>query len=308
MTTALFTHSVCLEHYTGYSHPESPARLQELLYRLSQPDFEALVRHEAPRAERAQLSLVHEPKYVSQVLFSVPETGTHDFAINTVMSPRTAEAALRAAGAVCAAVDAVMAGEVRNAFCAVRPPGHHAETGRAMGFCFFNNVAIGVAHARAVHGIKRAAVIDFDVHHGNGTQQIFKNQPDVFFVSTHQQNIFPNTGASTDRGIGNVLNLPLARGTDGKTYRQVFAEKVLPALAAAKPELIFISAGFDAHCDDPLGDLRLKNEDFAWITEILVEFAAQWCDGRIVSTLEGGYDPHAVAGASAAHIRALMAA
>ena len=179
----------------------------------------------------------------------------------------TAEAALRA-------VNTVMAGEVRNAFCAVRPPGHHAEPRRPMGFCFFKNVAIGAAQAREVYGLQRVAVVDFDVHHGNGTQKIFKNEPDVFFVSTHQQHIFPNTGASTDQGIGNVLNLPLARGTDGKSFRHVFFEKVLPALAAAKPELILVSAGFDAHNDDPLGGMCLKNEDFAWITEILVEFAA----------------------------------
>lgn len=308
MTTALFTHPDCLGHDTGFSHPESSRRLRELLRALNAPEFAGLERREAPRAERAQLSRVHQMKYVSEFLDAIPETDSIDFTLDTVMSPMTGDAALRAAGAVCAAVDAVMGGEVDNAFCAVRPPGHHADSERAMGFCFFNNVAVGAAHAREAHGLKRVAIFDFDVHHGNGTQDIFKREPDVFFASTHQWLIFPKTGARTERGVGNLFNVPLARGTRSEAFRRAVTDEVIPAIEAFGPEMLFLSAGFDAHVADPIGGLKLSNDDFAWISEVMADLAARCCDGRLVSVLEGGYNPSAVATAGAAHVAALMAA
>ncbi len=306
MTTLVFTHPACLEHDTGHSHPESPARLRAVLDVLDQPEFAALEWRAAPRAEPAQLSRVHTIAHIRDVMAAIPETGRVELDLTrTMASPGSGEAALRAAGSVCAAVDAVAAGEARNAFCAVRPPGHHAEPDRVMGFCLFNNVAVGAAHALSAHGFRRVAVIDFDVHHGNGTQAIFTGDRNVFFASTQQAFIFPNTRA-TEECADNVLNVPLARGWGGVEFRRVMCEKVLPALDDFAPNLIFISAGFDAHLADPIGGLRLDNDDFAWVTGEIAEVAARHSAGRIVSTLEGGYDPKALAGACAAHVRALM--
>ena len=309
MTTLVFSHPACLEHDTGPNHPESPDRLRALLDRLSEPGFRALAWREAPRAARHQLARVHGYKYISDLLAAMQDAGWVDYdATGTRISERSEEAALRAAGAVCAAVDAVAAGEAKNAFCAVRPPGHHAEPARTMGFCLFNNVAIGACHAREIHGYRRIAVIDFDVHHGNGTQTMTRGADGFFFASTHQMFLFPHGQSANDGDDGNVINVGLVRGCGGAEYRRVFRKRIVPRLAGFKPEFILISAGFDAHHDDPLGDLRLNDADFEWVTREIAEVADRDCDGRLVSVLEGGYDPQAVAAAGVAHVRALMAA
>jgi acetoin utilization deacetylase AcuC-like enzyme len=306
MTTLLFSHPACLDHDTGYGHPESAARLSALLERLDAPEFSMLQRRSAPPAQQMQLTRVHEASYVLRVLSAIPKSGEASIAPDVAVTPGSGEAALRAAGSVCAAVDAIKAGEAHNAFCAVRPPGHHAGPNSTMGFCIFNNVAVGVEHARQVHGFKRVAVIDFDVHHGNGTQAIFRNDPDVCFASIHQSMIFPRSGDSTEVGVGNLRNVPLIRGTSAAAFRDAFAKEVMPHLRAFDPDFLFISAGFDAHVRDPLGDLKLMTADFAWLTEQLKDFAEACCGGRLVSVLEGGYNPGAVADAGAAHLRVLM--
>ncbi len=308
MTTLVFTHPACLQHDTGYSHPESADRLRAVLETLRRPEFAALQWREAPSAEPAQLSRVHSIGHIRKIMDAIPETGRVELDLsNTVVSPGSGEAALRAAGAVVAAVDAVASGEAPKAFCAVRPPGHHAEPDSAMGFCLFNNVAVGAAHALAAHGFKRVAVVDFDVHHGNGTQAIFTGRPRLFFASTHQAFIFPNTPAQR-QCAGNILNVSLARGLGGVEFRRAMREKVLPALDHFQPNLMFISAGFDAHTADPIGDLRLNNDDFAWVTREIAKIAVRHAAGRVVSTLEGGYQPTALAAAVAAHVGALMSA
>ena len=308
MTTALFTHPACLAHDMGRHHPESPARLAAVLAALEAPAFAALDWREAPAATIDQISRVHPVEFVEQLLAAVPASGIHQVDADTSLCPASGEAALRAAGALCAAVDAVMTGEAANAFCAVRPPGHHAEPAQAMGFCLFNNVAIGALHARAVHGIHRVAVIDFDVHHGNGTQASFWDDPGLFFGSTHQSPLYPGTGAASERGLGNIVNAPLSPGADGVAFRHAMERVVLPALDDFAPELLMVSAGFDAHRDDPLANLGLVEDDYAWITERLAEVAARHCAGRIVATLEGGYDLRALAASAAAHVAELMRA
>ncbi len=306
MTTLLYTHDSCLEHDTGGGHPERPARLEAVLDALSDPSFAALERRTAPRAELAQIARVHPMAHVEAVLAAVPAHGHAHLDADTVVSPGSAEAALRAAGAVCAAVDAVIAGEARNAFCAVRPPGHHAEPAHAMGFCLFGNVAIGAEQARAVHGLKRVAVMDFDVHHGNGTQAAFEADPDLFYASTHQSPLYPGTGAASERGVGNILNLPLPPRAGSAEFRAAMSRVVLPALQGFGPELLMISAGFDAHRDDPLAGLDFDEDDFAWVTRELMRVAESCCGGRVVSALEGGYDLRALGLSAAAHVRALM--
>jgi acetoin utilization deacetylase AcuC-like enzyme len=308
MATALFTHPACIDHRPGAYHPERPERLEVILAALEAKEFAALARREAPRARRDQLALVHSTSYVDRVLSIIPSKGLVRLDPDTAASPGSGEAALRAAGAVCAAVDAVMAGEVKNAFCAVRPPGHHAEPGRAMGFCLFNNVAVGALHARVKHALKRIAVIDFDVHHGNGTQAMFWNDADLFYGSTHQWPLYPGTGAADERGVGNILNMPLAPGAGSREFHAVVEAELVPALDEFRPELVLVSAGFDAHADDPLAQLEFTNADYSWITRILADVAARHAKGRLVSTLEGGYDLAALAAAAAAHVRALMRA
>jgi acetoin utilization deacetylase AcuC-like enzyme len=308
MTTLLFTHPACLEHDPGSYHPESPDRLRAVLAALDGEEFAAVERREAPRVDRADLARVHPHAYVEAVLEAVPASGHVGLDADTIVSPGSGEAALRAAGAVCAAVDAVMAGEARNAFCAVRPPGHHAEPARPMGFCLFNNVAVGALRARHAHGLTRAAVIDFDVHHGNGTQAMFEADPDLFYASTHQYPLYPGTGGAGERGVGNIVNVPLRPGAGSAPFRQAFSDVILPALDAFRPDFLLISAGFDAHRSDPLAQLELDEADFAWVTARLCECAARHCAGRLVSTLEGGYDLNALGASAAAHLRALMAA
>jgi acetoin utilization deacetylase AcuC-like enzyme len=308
MTTLLISHPDCVAHDTSRGHPECGARLTAVMDALAAPPFATLVRREAPLADTAAIARVHDAHHIDAVFGAIPEAGYGSLDADTVLSPRTGDAALRAAGAVVAAVDAVMKGDADNAFCAVRPPGHHAVRDRAMGFCLFNNVAIGALHALEAHRLARVAVVDFDVHHGNGTQELAERDPRVFFASTHQFPAYPGTGRAAERGQGNVVNVPLVPGSDGAEFRSRFADIVLPALAAFRPELLLISAGFDAHRADPLADLRLTEDDFGWATRELVAVAkATPCRGRIVSTLEGGYDLDALAASAAAHVAALMA-
>ena len=308
MTTLLYTHPACLEHDPGPYHPESPARLRAVLAALDAPEFAALDRREAPEAVIDDIARVHPRGFVERLLAAVPLSGHVGVDADTVMSPASGRAALRAAGAVVAAVDAVVAGDADNAFCAVRPPGHHAEPGRAMGFCLFNNVAIGALRARRAHGIARVAVIDFDVHHGNGTQARFRDDASLFYASTHQFPLYPGTGAASETGIGNIVNVPLPPGAGSREFRFAFDREILPALDAFRPEMLLISAGFDAHKSDPLAQLRLADSDYAWVTEQLLQLAERHAEGRVVSTLEGGYDLDALASSAAAHLRVMMAA
>ena len=303
----LFTHSSGIEHDPGRGHPERPDRLKSVLRALDEPEFQTLQRRTAPRATVDQIARVHDRRYVEALLAAVPKEGWVSIDPDTTMSPESGEAALRAAGAIVAAVDAIMAGEAETAFCAVRPPGHHAEAERGMGFCFFNNVAVGVMHAREAHGLKRIAIVDFDVHHGNGTQHTFENEPGVFFASSHQYPFYPGTGAAFERGVGNVFNAPLAAGSGSTEFRHVFERVILPGLFDFQPEMIFVSAGFDAHARDPLAQLELGDSDYSWVTDRLREAAAASADGRIVSTLEGGYDLQALAAGVTLHVRGLMA-
>ncbi|NNG05932.1 MAG: histone deacetylase family protein [Inquilinus sp.] len=309
MNTILFTHPACIGHDPGPGHPERPDRLRAVLAALEGEAFALLDRREAPPATIEQIARAHPAGYVERVLATVPVEGYRGLDPDTVMSPGSGDAALRAAGAVCAAVDAVFAGEARNAFCAVRPPGHHAEADRAMGFCLFNNVAVGALHARAAHGVRRVAVVDFDVHHGNGTQDIFWKDAGLFYASTHQSPLYPGTGAPHETGdAGNVLNVPLHANAASPEFRQAIGEHVLPALAAFEPELLLISAGFDGHTRDPLANLNLTEADFAWATGKLCRLAGDACNGRVVSALEGGYDLDALAASTAAHVQELMVA
>jgi acetoin utilization deacetylase AcuC-like enzyme len=308
MTTVLYTHAACLAHDPGPHHPESPARLRAVLEALSAPEFAGLDRREAPEATIDDIARVHPRRLVESLLAQMPKEGYAAIDADTILCPESGKAALRAAGAVAAAVDAVIAGEAERAFCAVRPPGHHAEPNRPMGFCVFNNVAIGALRAREVHGVGRVAVIDFDVHHGNGTQARFADDPTLFYASTHQSPLYPGTGAASETGAGNIVNLPLRPMSGSNEFRQGMTRVVLPALAEFAPELVMISAGFDAHRADPLAQLMLDESDYAWVTERLVEIARDHARGRVVSTLEGGYDLVALGASAAAHVRALMAA
>jgi acetoin utilization deacetylase AcuC-like enzyme len=308
MTTLLYSHDACLAHDPGAHHPERPARLQAVLDALGQTAFAKLERRSAPEAAREDIARAHSRRFVEALLAAIPKEGHAALDADTIISSGSGEAALRAAGAVVAAVDAVMAGEAKNAFCAVRPPGHHAERERAMGFCLFNSVAVGAQRARAAHRLERAAVIDFDVHHGNGTQAIFEDDPHLFYGSTHQYPLYPGTGARGETGVGNICNAPLRPNAGSAEFRKAFGEIILPALEEFRPDFVLISAGFDAHRSDPLAQLNLVEADFAWATERLVELAGRQCRGRIVAALEGGYDLDALAASAAAHVAALMAA
>ena len=309
MTTLLYTHESCIEHDPGPTHPESPDRLRAVLRALETPDFAALDRREAPRAELDQIARVHPRDYIDAALAAVPAEGWAHLDPDTALSPRSGEAALRASGALCAAVDAVIAGEAANAFCAVRPPGHHAEPARAMGFCIFNHVAVGAEQARAAHGLSRVAVVDFDVHHGNGTQAMFWDDANLLYASTHQFPHYPGTGRPAESGVaGNIVNAPLAPNSGSAEFRHAMDALILPALAEFKPEFLLVSAGFDAHRDDPLASLNLTEDDFTWVTRELVRVADRHCGGRLVSTLEGGYDLPALGRSAAAHLAALMEA
>ena len=304
----LYTHASCLQHDPGPAQPESPARLRAVLQALDHDRFAAIDRVEAPRATREQLLRVHTLEHVERILAIAPDEGTVRLDEDTLMSPGSAEAALRAAGAVVTAVDAVLGADGGQAFCAVRPPGHHATPDRAMGFCLFNNVAVGAAHAIAEHGLKRVAIADFDVHHGNGTQDIFAREPRVLFISSHQMPLYPETGRADERGVGNIVNAPLSPGDGSYEFRELWESTLIPKLHAFKPQLLLISAGFDAHRNDPLADLRLGSEDYAWITQRLVDVARAHAQGRVVSTLEGGYNLLALSTSAAAHVGELLEA
>ena len=306
MTTLLYTHPSFLQHDTGLGHPESAERLRAIEKALSRPEFAALVRKEAAPASIDQLRLIHTQSHIDRVFTAVPKIGHAYLDADTVISPDSGKAALHAVGAACAAVDAVFAREAGNTFCAVRPPGHHAEPDAAMGFCLFNNVAIAAEHARSRHGVKRVAIVDFDVHHGNGTQAAFRSQPEVLYASTHQYPWYPGTGAANEAGIGNIFNVPLPAGSGSAEFRAAMTGKIFPAVDAFKPALILISAGFDAHRDDPLASLNWMEEDYAWVTREILDLADRHAGGRLVSVLEGGYDLHALAASVSAHVRALM--
>ncbi len=304
---ALFTHQACLAHDPGAGHPECPDRLRAIMAALDHPDFVSLLREQAPEAAFEQLTLVHPADYVQRLFALAPPEGDM-IALDpdTVVGAGSLEAARRAAGGVIAGVDAVMEGWADAAFAAVRPPGHHAERNQAMGFCLFANVAIAAYHARRRWRLTRMAVVDFDVHHGNGTQHIFAADPDLFYVSSHQLPCYPGTGARSETGVGNIVNLPLDPGSGTREFRDAWEHIGLPALLAFEPELLLISAGFDAHRADPLAQLRLDTADFGWITDRLSAVAAACCEGRIVSVLEGGYDLTALAASTALHVRRLM--
>jgi acetoin utilization deacetylase AcuC-like enzyme len=308
MTTLLLTHPACLEHDTGVGHPEQADRLRAINAALSGAAFKDLKREEAPRAELSQIERLHPKAYVEMVRAEIPAELHNWLDPDTVVSPGSWEASLRATGAVIHAVDQVANGHVDNAFCAIRPPGHHAEPAQAMGFCLFNSVAVAALHAREAHGATRVAVVDFDVHHGNGTQAAFWTDKDLFYGSTHQMPLFPGTGALDETGFGNIFNAPLKPGDDGEVFRAAFEDRVLPALDAFAPDFILVSAGFDAHLKDPLAQIRLLEPDFAWVTEKLLEAAEKHSGGKLVSTLEGGYDLEALASSTGVHVKTLMGA
>jgi acetoin utilization deacetylase AcuC-like enzyme len=308
MSVALFTHPAALAHDTGEGHPECADRVRSVLRALETPVFAPLLREIAPPAAPAALAAAHTPAHVARILAMRP--GPDEILAidaDTFVSPGSREAALRGAGGACAAVDAVMEGWAKAGFVAMRPPGHHAEKNRAMGFCLFNNAAVAAFHARARWGLRRIAVLDFDVHHGNGTQDIFGPDPELFYGSTHQHPCYPGTGMAHERGVaGNVVNMPLPPGSGGEAFRDAWASGIIPVLETFRPELLIISAGFDAHAADPLAQLRLREADFTWITEALLAVADAHCPGRVVSLLEGGYDLQALAASAAAHVRALL--
>ncbi|MEO7744388.1 MAG: histone deacetylase family protein [Usitatibacter sp.] len=304
MSTALLTHPDCTLHEMGDGHPESPQRLKSILRALEESGLAAtLTRVEAPLAQRAHLERVHSAEHVEQVFGAAPERGYAYLDPDTSMNPKSLSAALRAAGAVVRGTDMVMSGEVRNAFCAVRPPGHHATRSRPMGFCMFNNVAIGATHALEEYGLARVVVLDFDVHHGNGTEDAFHDDPRVMLCSTFQHPYYPYSGS--DSGNAHIINTPLAAMTDGRGFRAAVERDWLPALEDFKPQMVFVSAGFDAHKDDPLAYLKLGDEDYRWVTERLVEVADRHAEGRVVSTLEGGYNTDALARCVVEHVRVL---
>src|SRR5947209_1871307 len=291
MTTLLLSHTACLNHLTPMGHPERPDRLRAIERALEHEKFQSLAREQAPMASLEVIARVHPMDYVEQVRDASPREGMVRLDADTTMSPGSFEAALRGAGGAVQAVDEVMEGKVVNAFVAVRPPGHHAEIATPMGFCLFNNVAVASRHAQKQHGAERVAIIDFDVHHGNGSQDIFWSDPTVMYCSTHQMPLYPGTGSAGERGARNtIVNAPLRPGDGGEQFREAVETSILPRLESFAPDLIIISAGFDWHMRDPRANLNFLEPDYAWVTRKLMEVADRCADGRVVSLLEGGYD------------------
>ena len=312
MSTLLLTHPCFVNHDTGYGHPERADRMRALDQVFGNELFDDLVRDEAPIRDDLEQAVVraHPQEYFDAMVAADPGPNGDTVRLDgdTVLSPGSWEPVIRAVGAGLEAVDRVMDENslIKNAFCQVRPPGHHAETATAMGFCVFNSIAVAAKYARATYGLERVAVVDFDVHHGNGTQDIFWSDKDLFFGSTHQMPLYPGSGAVTETGVGNICNAPLRPNDDGVPFREAFESRILRGLDVFQPDLLMISAGFDAHEADPLANLRLVEADFAWATEQLLEVAARHCGGRVVSMLEGGYDLKGLAGSAAVHVKTLM--
>ena len=306
MATRLYTHPIYLEHLTPLGHPERPDRLRAIARVLDDESFARLDRKLSPEADDKALLLAHPAAFVERLRAAIPEKGTVHIDADTSASPKSWQAALTAVGGATAAVDDVFSGAADNVFVAARPPGHHAEKTTAMGFCLFNNAAIAARHAQKAHGAEKVAIVDWDVHHGNGTQDIFWDDPSVLYCSTHQMPLYPGTGAKGETGAGNIVNAPLAPRTGGETFRQAFRERVLPALEDFSPDLVIVSAGFDAHHRDPLAEINLTEEDFDWATGQLMDVASRHSGGRLVSLLEGGYDLQGLAFSVAAHVGRLM--
>jgi len=307
MTTMLVTHTACLDHVVPHGHPERPDRMRAIELGLAADGFKALQRHEAPVGDLDHVALCHSGHYVAELERMAPTEGLVYIDGDTSMSPGTWEAVLRCVGGTTMAVDSVLGGSVANAFVCTRPPGHHAETAKPMGFCFFDHAAVAARYAQRRHGIGRAAVVDFDVHHGNGTQDIFWADPTVMYCSTHEMPLFPGTGAASERGDHDtIVNAPLRPGDGGDRFREAFSGIILPQLRRFAPELIIISAGFDAHWRDPLANLQLQEADYTWVTQQLMELADTTAGGRIVSVLEGGYDLQGLKDSVGAHVNALM--
>ena len=307
MTTLVISHPACLAHDMGEGHPEQPDRLRAIERALESEVFQMLARDVAPRAEISAIARVHPLDYIEAIGAATPSQGLTAIDQDTSMSPGSFEAALRAAGGAIFAVDEVMTQKVRNAFAATRPPGHHAEIAMPMGFCLFNNAAIAARHAQAAYGAERVAIIDFDVHHGNGTQHIFWDDKTVMYASTHEMPNYPGTGAIGERGAHDqIVNAPLRAGDGGKAFREAMETAILPRIEAFSPDVVVISAGFDGHHRDSLANLNLVEADYAWVTRSLVEIAKRCCGGRVVSVLEGGYDLDGLARSVAAHVQALM--
>jgi acetoin utilization deacetylase AcuC-like enzyme len=307
MSTLLLSHPACLDHQTGSGHPERPDRLRAIERALEEERFQTLAREQAPRAPLEIVALAHPMEYVEAIRDASPEAGLVQIDADTSMSPGSFEAALRGAGGAMRAVDEVMNQKAANAFVAIRPPGHHAERVRPMGFCLFNNAAIAARYARNRYEVERAAIVDFDVHHGNGSQDIFWSDKNVMYCSTHEMPLYPGTGAIGERGkFNNIVNAPLSAGDGGDAFREAFEVAILPRLREFKPDIIVISAGFDAHTRDPLANLNLVEADYAWVTKKLMEIAEESAGGRVVSMLEGGYDLQGLSRSVAAHVAALM--
>lgn len=306
MVTRLYTHPIYLEHLTPVGHPERPDRLRALNKVLEDSAFDALDRALAPPGDAATILYAHPDHYLERVRQAIPDAGITRVDADTSVSPKSWEAALAAIGAANAAVDDVFTGQADNVFVASRPPGHHAERNRAMGFCLFNNAAIAARHAQKAHGAERIAIVDWDVHHGNGTQDIFWEDPSVLYCSTHQMPLYPGTGARDETGAGNIVNAPLAPQTGSEDFREAFKTRILPSLDSFQPDLIIISAGFDAHHRDPLAEINLDEDDFDWATGVLLERAGKYASNRLVSLLEGGYDLKGMSLSAGAHIKRLM--